>query len=206
MKALFIEKRGMNITERDTALYNYTDLDNYRYYARIVDRYGRDLHLEITRGYERRFTSKTTGKPLKKSVIEHEHKLIIRTQYDNMNGSWGDIALDKEISDQPLTYTETDLLKAVNQLSKGEYDTVVICDELPDLWGSVATIKKDSYLTRIVSLSTLQRVGGYRENDIIDHLATFKKEENGRIIELIAYNCGIVFTALWDTELKAYVG
>ena len=123
---LYLEKRGCNFFN-DEPLKEISDVGNYRvgsYNYSIAGKDGNNYIIEFTRCQKRRFTNKRTGKPLKKYIVEHDHKLYMSTQYENDSGCWGNVQLDEIIYKLELDYTLKDILAAVNLISKDEYTSI----------------------------------------------------------------------------------
>jgi hypothetical protein len=81
------------------------------------------------RGHYRKI-SKYGNKELLHPVWEIDIKeaLAISTQYTNEKGSWGNIKLEKELGNLNLTYTQKDILEAVNFISKDKYNKIIFID------------------------------------------------------------------------------
>lgn len=110
-KTLFIEKRGSNFFN-DTEAKLCSDLENYRLVFRFTGKDGIHYFAEATMGACTRITNKRTGKPLKKPVLEHRHKLYLSLQYEKDGMTYG-----KHPSTDGLNYCKADLLKIINNLS-----------------------------------------------------------------------------------------
>lgn len=118
-KTLFIEKRGCDFCKDDQEMKKFSDLTNYRIVFRFTGKDGVDYFGEATRGAYTRFTNKRTGKPLKKPIREHNHKLYLSLQYEKDAMSYG-----KHPLTDGLNYCKADLLKIINNLS---------CDKFTDI-------------------------------------------------------------------------
>ena len=209
-KTLFLEKRGCDFSSRDD-LQNFSDCENYRICGYIVDKYGRNLFVEFSRGYKYRWNNKRTGAPLKHGPIrEHDHALSLNTQYDNFNGSWRDLELEKQVHTLDLNYTTTDILKAVDILAgPGEYTSIIICDRLPDLFNKTAWITTDGaarfYEIAGTTRATMEACAGWREREALDKLAAYKVNKADNVIELY-YNTGVGFCSVnWSIDRAAWV-
>ena len=195
MKTLYLEKRGCNFMH-DEEMEMYSDVGNYRVCGNIVDKYGRDLFVEFTRCDKRRFTNKRTGAPLKKFVVEHHHKLHLSTCYSNFDGSFGCLEFDSMIYDAELEYTVSDILKAVNMISRNTYTQVVVLDNLPIISGNMAWIsKKDKdylFSSKLSGVTETQMIkcAGYREKYAIEHLVGYFKTNDGATIDLVYMSAG----------------
>lgn len=118
-KTLFIEKRGCDFWKDDQEMKKFSDLTNYRIVFRFTGKDGINYFGEAIRGSCARFTNKRTGKPLKKPIREHNHKLYLSLQYEKDGMSYG-----KHPSTDGLNYCKADLLKIINNLS---------CDKFTDI-------------------------------------------------------------------------
>jgi hypothetical protein len=133
MKKLFLEKRGCDFFTPNNLT---SDVGNYRVTTRTEEIRGKDgnlYFLEFTlwenRGHYRKI-SKYGNKELLHPVWEIDIKeaLAISTQYTNEKGSWGNIKLEKELGNLNLTYTQKDILEAVNFISKDKYNKIIFID------------------------------------------------------------------------------
>lgn len=123
---LYLEKRGCDFSGHDD-IKNYSNVGNYRvvttgYNIAGIDR--NNYFIEFTRCDKRRFTNKRTGKPLKKFIIEHSHKLHVSTAFNTDSGCYGNLDLDQKIYDCDFDYTLEDILKAVNMISVNKFDSI----------------------------------------------------------------------------------
>lgn len=129
MKKLFLEKRGCDFFTPNLA----SDVGNYRVTTQTEEIRGKDgnlYFLEFTLWYNRghyRKISKYGNKELLHPVWEIDIKeaLAISTQYTNEKGSWRNIKLEKELHNLNLTYTQKDILEAVNFISKDKYNKII---------------------------------------------------------------------------------
>lgn len=180
-KVLFLEKRGCTIREAKPL---EIDFSNYRYVSRIVDRFGRNLFIEITRGEKIRFTNKRTGKNLKKPVHVHSWKLHISTQFDNMNGSFADLETDRSVWNQDYLFNSSDVLRAVNSISSDTYTSVIECDILPENLGFMPLLKASE------KAAFLKKIGKAAEHitaRAMDTLSTYRFTESGSAVTVF-YN------------------
>ena len=170
-KVLFLERRGCIIRESKP---ENIDLNNYRYVSRIVDTYGRDLFIEVTRGEKIRFTNSRTGAQLKKPVHVHGWKLHISAQYENMNGCFADLQIERDIWNNDYYFNSSDVLKAVNSISKDVYTSVIECDILPENLGFMPMLpkaEKTAFLEKIgkaaadLPARALDTISAYRFSD-----------------------------------------
>ena len=179
---LFLEMRGCNFWE-DSKEAILSDVGNYRvgsYNNSIIGKDGITYIVEFGKydRYTYRKTNKRTGAPLKKEVRElvKECALRIDTQYDTPDGlSYRNSKLEKEISDLLLSYTKENILKAINIISKIQYDNIVL------LW--------DAKIENI--LQSVYNAGGYREKAIIENLERVDKKQydkNYYVVTFISKN------------------
>lgn len=164
---LFLECRGCYFFDGDK-ITGLSDVGNYRigaYTNEIRAKNGKNYVLEFRATTLRalRKTNKRTGKPLKNPVVEitQENALHIDTQFENTNGCWADLTLEKEITDMKLSYTKADILTAVNYISVKQYSKIVL-------------VSSEKIITRI---KTIYNSGGWRERNIIDNLTEIKTAE-----------------------------
>lgn len=164
---LFLETRGCNFWA-DDAICKLSDVGNYRvgvYDFSIKAKNGRGYILEFG-GYDKkalRTTNKRTGEPLKNPIVElvQKNALHIDTEFENENGSWRDLTLEKSISEKLYSFTQADILNAVNDISIKQYNEIIfLCDE---------EIKHK--LAKIYSL------GGWREKSVIDNLKKVSRKQ-----------------------------
>ena len=120
---LYLEKRGCDFWEDDKDARQHSDLENYRLFLEFIDRDGKRICGDVSRGAVRSGDWRK-GKP----VIVSTNGLYTDFEYENHTGcycyqSWRGPAGD---------YTKADVLKLVNSLSAVQYDGVEIVDNLPD--------------------------------------------------------------------------
>lgn len=120
---LYLEKRGCDFLEDDKDARQKSDLENYRLFLEFIDRDGKRICGDVSRGAVRSGDWRK-GKP----VIVSTNGLYTDFQYENHTGcycyqSWRGPAGD---------YTKADVLKLVNSLSAVQYDGVEIVDNLPE--------------------------------------------------------------------------
>lgn len=111
MKKLLLEKRGCDFFN-DTEAKFCSDLENYRIVFRFTGKDRIHYFAEATIGACTRFTNKRTGKPLKKPIREHNHKLYLSLQYEKDSTTY----VKHPLTDG-LNYCKADLLKIINNLS-----------------------------------------------------------------------------------------
>lgn len=169
-KTLFLDCRGCYFFDGDK-ITGLSDVGNYRigaYTNEVKAKNGKSYVLEFGSTTRRalRKTNKRTGKPLKNPVIEitQENALHIDTQFENADGCWADLALEKEITDMKLSYTKADILTAVNYISVKQYDKIVL-------------VSSEKIITKI---KQIYKLGGWRERNIIDNLTEIKTAEYSR--------------------------
>ena len=120
---LYLEKRGCDFSESDKDARQKSDLENHRLFLEFIDRDGKRICGDISRGAVRSGDWRK-GKP----VIVSTNGLYTDFQYENHTGcycyqSWRGPAGD---------YTKADVLKLVNSLSAVQYDGVEIVDNMPE--------------------------------------------------------------------------
>lgn len=207
-KTLYLQAMGCDFWKDDQELLENSDCGNYRIRGYIVDKYGRDLFVEFTNGYKRRTTNKRTGQPLKKAIVEHNHKLCIDTQYDNADGSWRDCKLERELWEQDLTYCTEDILKAVNYMAGGDiYKNVVICDELPKIWCNMAAATEE-IRAAVEKLGTekMLEAAGFREKTALENFVTYRTNKRDNTVELFyrRWN-GTPISCTWSIDRECWV-
>ena len=131
-KVLVLEKRGCDFYKgcKEEKL---SDVGNFRvgsYNNSIEGKDGKNYSIEFG-GYDKykyRTMSKSGKKLLKHPVkeLDIENKLIARTSFESDDGyTYGNSQLEKEISNMDLHYTLSDILKAINYISKYTYTNIV---------------------------------------------------------------------------------
>ena len=207
-KTLYLMAMGCDFWKDDQEMLEYSDCQNYRIRGYIVDKYGRDLFVEFTRGYKRRTTNKRTGEPLKKAIIEHDHKLCVDTQYDNADGSWRDCKLERELWEQDLTYCTEDILKAANYMAGGDkYSRVIICDKLPQVYGNMAAAPEGlrQELQQLIG-DKAQEAAGFRERTALDLCVTYRRNTTDNTIEVIyRKRSGEPGSVVWSIDRESWV-
>jgi hypothetical protein len=130
MKTLKLKKMGMNFHATETAK---SDILNYRARTENYDIQGKDgkkYFIEFCLWRDRkkaRYTHKITGKELKhiKYDIINVQGVSVDIQYQDNNGTWGNIKLEKEINEKNYSYNTTDLLNIINSISCETYDKII---------------------------------------------------------------------------------
>lgn len=171
-KTLYLECRGCYFFDYDK-ISSVSDVGNYRvgvYKNRIHAKDGRAYILEFG-GYDRkemRYTNLRTGKPLKnpKCEVVQVNALHISTEFEEPDekgrpSSWGNVKLEREIGKKGYFFTKADILRAVNDLSVDRYSKIVL---LPDE-------------NLIPVIPKLRRLGGFRENVILDGLSEVRTKQ-----------------------------
>lgn len=182
---LFIECRGCDFFPGDR-INQLSNVGNYRvgvYDYSIKAKNGKTYILEFN-GCDRwhyRTTNKRNGQPLKNPVKEliKERALHLDSQYDEEREggilSFRDCPLEHDIFIRNLDYTLENILQVVNEISIKQYNNIVtLCDE------------KIKYI-----LDDIYKMGGFRERDIIENLATVKRKQydkNYYVVSFISKN------------------
>lgn len=170
---LFLECRGCSFMKGDK-IAKLSDVGNYRvgvYSHRIEAKDGNKYILEFG-SYDRKeikYTNSRTGKPLKhpKCEVVLENALHISTEYETLDSkniglAFGNCKLEKEIHDKKeYLFTKSDILKAVNSISKKQYNKIVL-------------VSNESIIDAIPEI---YKLGGYREKSILDSLVEVKTEQ-----------------------------
>ena len=133
-KTLTLVKMGCDFFNGDR-INQLSDCENYRIETRknlVKGKDGNEYFLSFG-GYDKRrtrYTNKRTGAQLKRPVEEVvlENALHIDTQFDDENGSWRNCKLESELCEMGLTFTKSDILKAVNYTSADNYTEIEIVD------------------------------------------------------------------------------
>ena len=120
---LYLEKRGCDFGKDDQDARKHSDLENYRLFLEFIDKDGKRICGDVSRGAVRSGDWKK-GKP----VIVSTNGLYTDFQYENHTGCYcyrSNIGCAGE-------YTKEQVLQLVNSLSAVPYDSVEIVDNLPD--------------------------------------------------------------------------
>lgn len=127
---LYLKKMGLDFWDDEPIK---SDVNNYRVRTlgeTIPGKDGRMYFLEFSLWRDRkqiRYTHKTTGKPLKHAkfdIINH-CGMAIWTEYTENRGSWGNITLEKALNEKNYSYTQADILAAVNEISTETYTNII---------------------------------------------------------------------------------
>ena len=127
---LYLKKMGLDFWDDEPVK---SDINNYRVRTlgeTIPGKDGKMYFLEFSLWRDRkraRHTHKITGKPLKHVAFDiiNACGLHIDTEYTNDRGSWGNITLENAIHDKNYSYTQADILAAVNEISTNNYTEIV---------------------------------------------------------------------------------
>lgn len=127
---LLLEKRGCNFFAPDQNC--GSDVGNYRVctpYESIPGKNGRAYFLEFTLWRNRtklRYTAKRTGKPLKNPVPEIINPIALRlnTSFQEGDSSYRDLKLEEQVSAENPSFTVSDILHIVNDISTEHYDGI----------------------------------------------------------------------------------
>ena len=127
---LYLRKMGLDFWPDEPA---NSDVNNYRVRTlgeTIPGKDGRMYFLEFSLWRDRkkvRFTHKITGKPLKHAKLDiiNPCGLAIDTEYTNERGSWRNARLEHEINEKNYSYTQADILAAVNEISTETYTKII---------------------------------------------------------------------------------
>jgi hypothetical protein len=127
---LYLKKMGLDFLDNEPAK---SDINNYRVRTpdeTIPGKDGKMYFLEFSLWRDRkqvRYTHKITGKPLKhaKFDIINPCGMAIDTEFTNERGSWRNYTLEKALSDKNYSYTQADILAAVNEISTETYTKII---------------------------------------------------------------------------------
>lgn len=129
-KTLYLVKMGMDFSH-DLELQKLSDVNSHSVRTQgcvIEGKDGNTYFLEFATytKMQTRTTSKRGNKLLKKPVREVvlKNALHVNTQFDNTQGSFRNINLEKEIHDKNYTYTIENILNVANYISKDNYTEV----------------------------------------------------------------------------------
>ena len=131
---LYLKKMGLDFWPDEPAK---SDVNNYRVRTlgeTIPGKDGRMYFLEFSLWRDRkqvRYTHKITGKPLKHAAFDiiNASGLHIDTEFTDNRGSWGNIKLEKAIHDKNYSYTQADILAAVNEISTNTYTKIIFTND-----------------------------------------------------------------------------
>ena len=127
---LYLKKMGLDFWENEPV---QSDVGNYRVRTlgeTIPGKDGRMYFLEFSLWRQRkqyRYNHKITGKPLKHAAIDiiNPCGMSIDTEFTNDRGSWRNVTLENELSKKNYSYTQADILAAVNEISATPYTKII---------------------------------------------------------------------------------
>ena len=127
---LYLEKAGLDFWKDEPVK---SDINNYRVRTHgetIPGKDGNMYYLEFTLWRDRkqvRYTHKITGKPLKHAAFDIINRcgMAIDTEFTNARGCWANLQLEKEINAKNYSYTQADILAAVNEISTNTYTKII---------------------------------------------------------------------------------
>ena len=130
---LYLKKMGLDFWSDEKAK---SDVNNYRVRTlgeTIPGKDGRMYFLEFSLWRDRaqvRYTHKITGKPLKHAAFDiiNPCGLSIDTEFTDDRGSWCNITIEKAINEKNYSYTQADILAAVNEISTNTYDKIIFIE------------------------------------------------------------------------------
>lgn len=129
-KILYLEKRGCDFWDNDQESRSMSDVGNYRvgsYDYSIHGKDGKDYILEFGKTDRKEYvTHAKNGRELKhpKWKIVQKNALCIDTQFENSEGAWRNSDLEKQLREKKYSYTLTDILKCVNEISTDTYTEI----------------------------------------------------------------------------------
>ena len=131
---LRLEKMGCNFWSDETAK---SDIGNYRVRTQGYEIQGKDgrlyfVEFSLWRNRKQaRYNHKITGKPLKHTAYDiiNNQGVDINLQYQDNNGTWGNIRLENKLDKSNYSYTQRDILRIVNRISVDKYDSIQIIGE-----------------------------------------------------------------------------
>jgi hypothetical protein len=127
---LYLKKMGLDFWEDEPVK---SDINNYRVRTlgeTIPGKDGKMYFLEFSLWRDRkqiRYTHKITGKPLKHATFDiiNHCGMAIDTEFTDQYGSWRNCAIEKAINEKNYSYTQADILNAVNEISTNAYTNIV---------------------------------------------------------------------------------
>ena len=172
-EVLYLEKRGCNFWDDDTDV-RTSDVGNYRVCTpceNIPGKNGKMYFIELThwKRYNYRNTHKISGKPLKHEVkeLENANALYFDSEYTENGLTFGDLKLNDKIRALKLSYTQSDILKAVNIISRNNYKEILFSD---------SQIIKD-----------IKKSGGYREKKILENIKSVKVLQDDGVYKVYSF-------------------
>ena len=130
---LYLKKMGLDFHDNEPVK---SDVKNYRVRTlgeTIPGKDGRMYFLEFSLWRQRkqyRYTHKITGKPLKHAAIDiiNPCGMSIDTEFTDDRGSFSNLTLEKAIHDKNYSYTQADILAAVNEISTNTYTKIIFIE------------------------------------------------------------------------------
>ncbi len=130
---LYLKKMGLDFWDDEPVK---SDINNYRVRTlgeTIPGKDGRMYFLEFSLWRDRkqvRYTHKITGKPLKHATFDiiNSCGMAIDTEFTDDRGSWRNCTLEKALSEKNYSYTQADILAAVNEISATTYTKIIFCN------------------------------------------------------------------------------
>lgn len=127
---LYLKKMGLDFHKNEPVK---SDVGNYRVRTlgeTIPGKDGRMYFLEFSLWRDRkqvRYTHKINGKPLKHAAIDiiNPCGMEIDTEFTNDRGSWGNYTLEQDLYKNNYSYTQADILAAVNEISTNTYTKII---------------------------------------------------------------------------------
>ena len=123
---LYLEKRGCDFSESDQDARKRSDLGNYRLFLEFIDKDGRRVCGDVTRG-ELRAEKWNKNGTSHKTIVTTRNGLYTHFCYEDHTGCYG-------YNTGPLgdEFTQESVLRLVNKYSAITYDSIEIVDILPD--------------------------------------------------------------------------
>lgn len=119
---LYLEKRGCDFW-RDDEINQISDLQNYRLFCNGMElKDGKKIKFDVSRGARYDFTS------YKQPKLLNMYKLYFDTYYEDEKGCWRLLEVEKKLhkDSNNYNYNSSDLLKAINTISKVKYTRIEI--------------------------------------------------------------------------------
>lgn len=148
---LLLEKRGCDFWKDDEEMQKYSDVGNYRVFCKGLQIKSITTYIDFSRGYKTNFKKNKNGN-ITGYAHEHNHKLISniyqkKMQNDYIN-SFGNIELEKQISNFNYNYTQENILKTVNKINDFKIDKIYIFNNI---------------------YNEIEEIAGYREKAILEY-------------------------------------
>lgn len=130
---LYLKKMGLDFWDDEPVK---SDVNNYRVRTlgeTIPGKDGRMYFLEFSLWRDRkqvRYTHKITGKPLKHAAFDiiNSCGMAIDTEFTDDRGSWRSCTIEKALNEKNYSYTQADILAAVNEISATTYTKIIFCN------------------------------------------------------------------------------